>query len=247
MSRVFMHVGRPSRGGRDLARELGILRLRINSSRYRPREGDLIINWGGRPTYPVEYLNNPMAVGLASDKLRSLTVLSQNGVPVVPFTTSQAEAREWRETGSFVYSRTLLNASEGRGIVVTGPFEGEDVPYAPLYTKYIGRNTEYRVHVFREEVIDFAQKKKRRGEEADQMVKSHSNGWIFAREEVVILTEALEASIQAVSVLGLDFGAVDVLAGSNGSVYVLEVNTAPGLEGTTLRRYAEAFRGYLSE
>jgi glutathione synthase/RimK-type ligase-like ATP-grasp enzyme len=31
--------------------------------------------------------------------------------------------------------------------------------------------------------------------------------------------------------LGLDFGAVDVLLGRDGKFYVLECNTAPGVEG----------------
>jgi D-alanine-D-alanine ligase-like ATP-grasp enzyme len=43
--------------------------------------------------------------------------------------------------------------------------------------------------------------------------------------------------------LGLDFGAADVLFNARrNQAYVLEVNTAPGLEGQTVNDYAEAFK-----
>ena len=45
----------------------------------------------------------------------------------------------------------------------------------------------------------------------------------------------------AIKALGLDFGAVDIIYNeAEDQHYVLEVNTAPGLEGTTLQKYTEA-------
>ncbi|MNY63636.1 hypothetical protein D3C86_2006230 [compost metagenome] len=50
----------------------------------------------------------------------------------------------------------------------------------------------------------------------------------------------------AVNAIGLTFGAVDVIWNEyRHQAYVLEVNTAPGLTGTTLEKYAEAFRGLM--
>jgi D-alanine-D-alanine ligase-like ATP-grasp enzyme len=44
----------------------------------------------------------------------------------------------------------------------------------------------------------------------------------------------------------LDFGAVDVIWNEKeDKYYVLEVNTACGLEGTTLDKYVEQFRRYV--
>ena len=52
----------------------------------------------------------------------------------------------------------------------------------------------------------------------------------------------IEQSIAAVQHVGLDFGAVDIIYNQReDSSYVLEINTAPGLMGTTGERYAEAF------
>jgi glutathione synthase/RimK-type ligase-like ATP-grasp enzyme len=50
-----------------------------------------------------------------------------------------------------------------------------------------------------------------------------------------------EAAINACKALGLDFGAVDLIQDIKGNYYVLEINTAPGLEGATVANYAAAF------
>ncbi len=46
-----------------------------------------------------------------------------------------------------VFARTLVNATNGRGIVEYVVGDGEP-PVAPLYTAYIPKKAEYRVHVF---------------------------------------------------------------------------------------------------
>ncbi|WP_206690231.1 hypothetical protein, partial [Streptococcus pseudopneumoniae] len=58
-------------------------------------------------------------------------------------------------------ARKLLNSSEGKGIEI---FTLNDpVPSAPLYTQYIPKKKEYRVHVLNNVVIDIAEKRKRAG------------------------------------------------------------------------------------
>jgi glutathione synthase/RimK-type ligase-like ATP-grasp enzyme len=55
-------------------------------------------------------------------------------------------------------------------------------------------------------------------------------------------------SIKAVKALGLDFGAVDIatIKGTDGQeCCIYEVNTACGMQGTTLEKYTQAIRGYL--
>lgn len=52
---------------------------------------------------------------------------------------------------------------------------------------------------------------------------------------------ARKAAKQAVAALGLDFGAVDILVEEDGTPYVLEVNSAPGLGGSMPAVYAKTF------
>jgi glutathione synthase/RimK-type ligase-like ATP-grasp enzyme len=118
-----------------------------------------------------------------------------------------------------------------------------DVPDAPLYTKYEKRKREYRVHVWGNEVLDVTEKRKRRGVDADSRIRSWDNGWVFCREDVNYPPHVASVAVDAVHALGLDFGAVDV--GYNvlkERAFVFEVNTAPGLEGTTLEKFANKIK-----
>ena len=121
----------------------------------------------------------------------------------------------------------------------------EELVAAPLYTQGIEKDKEYRVHVFKGQVIDYQQKKQRIGVESDSTIRNHSTGWVYTRISVVLPEGVKEQAIKAVDALGLDFGAVDICTDLEGTPFVLEVNTAPGLEGTTLEKYIEAFKGLL--
>jgi D-alanine-D-alanine ligase-like ATP-grasp enzyme len=58
---------------------------------------------------------------------------------------------------------------------------------------------------------------------------------------VNVTQELKDIAIGSVNILGLNFGAVDVIYNEKeNKYYVLEVNTAPGLSGTTLEKYVDA-------
>lgn len=69
--------------------------------------------------------------------------------------------------------------------------------------------------------------------------------WIFENQGLKIPDSAKELAIGVVGAVGLDFGAVDIVLHNN-VPKVLEINSAPGMEGTTLERYFDAIRGYIS-
>ncbi len=94
------------------------------------------------------------------------------------------------------------------------------------------------------EVIHYAAKLRRRegvDEPADPWIRTHDRGWVYATQGVVPNEEAQTLAVSALGRLGLDFGAVDIAIGKLG-VAVLEVNSAPGLEGTTLEKYVNYFK-----
>ena len=115
---------------------------------------------------------------------------------------------------------------------------------APLYTQYKPKKHEYRVHVMNEEVIDVQKKALRRGSEGNNFqIRTHDNGYIYMRNAIRVPEDAKTYAIQAVDACGLDFGAVDIIWNEReNKSYVLEINTAPGLEGTTVEKYAETIR-----
>jgi len=238
-----------SKSAKALSEALGIKRIRHNG-RYVHRNGNRILNWGcgALPnviTNDNGFINSPRKVEIAGNKL--LAFRAMDGLVAIPeYTTSKAKVREWQQAGDRVVVRKLLRGSGGDGIVLLET--DDDIPNAPLYTRYVKKRDEYRVHVVDGQVIDFAKKMVREGSEGNNFqVRNFHNGWIFARGGAELPEDVLQQSFKAIAALGLDFGAVDV--GYNvreGKATVYEVNTAPGLEGATITSYATAFRRLLN-
>jgi len=207
---------------------------------------DLAINWGcAAPivgTFKV--LNNPQSVNNAVNKLRAFKIMKDAGIPVPDFTTSYKQAVEWIKEGYIVLSRSLLESHSGKGITVCKVIE--DLPtVSKVYVKYFPKKYEFRVHVFNGKVIDYVQKRKRNDInelEYDKYVRSYKNGWVFCRENAIVKESIKTLAVDAVKALGLDFGAVDIVMLGNGKARVLEVNTAPALENTTLESYVNAIK-----
>jgi glutathione synthase/RimK-type ligase-like ATP-grasp enzyme len=179
-----------------------------------------------------------MSVEIASSKIRSLTAMKERGVNVPEFTTDRETVQRWLSEDKRVLARTLDRASGGRGIILLS--SGESIPQARLYTLYIPKYDEYRVHVWGDQVLDIQQKRRRNGvDEINSQIRNASNGWVFCREGVNCPEQCVDQARRAVAALGLDFGAVDVGFTRRGNIAtVYEVNTAPGIEGTTLSVYA---------
>lgn len=225
-----------------------IKRIKRENSTYRGRVGDFIFNWGSSDPRRIQLThriyNEPEAVAIAANKLFTFDRLTEAGLSNnIPFyTTATEEAKEWASDG-IVYCRTIVRGSQGNGIVVaTHPSQ---VPQAPLYTLKVNRRREMRVHVMNGKVITFAQKKRLnpveledRGLTLGNDVRNSSNGWVFARDGVTLPESAAIAAVEATRALGLDFAAVD-LAITVGAPKIFELNTAPGLEGTTLQCYVD--------
>lgn len=233
-----------SKGCKNIASHLGVLRTTQHQVR-KHGDFDLIINWGNSERrFNGRYINQPEAVALACDKRASLECLEKAGVPVPMWTTSRDCAQEWWDGGMLVVARTLLRAHSGRGIVLASSDNGTPLPNAPLYTVYNKKADEYRVHVVAGQVIDVQQKRKRRevdNDDVNYQIRNARNGWVFCRGEVDCPDSVVRAGIDAVTAMGLDFGAVDI--GYNArkeEPCVYEVNTAPGVEGSTLDRYKSA-------
>jgi len=234
---------------RKIAEALGVKRIFVTKNTYVPKESHVVINWGSHKIYPnVVYVNHPKNVSIAANKLSSFCEFKEHGVPTVGWTTSKKEAKKAQDSGVTVLARTLLNASEGKGIVVCEP--GTPLPDAPLYTFYKKKKKEFRVHVCDGEAIDVQQKRKRKEYtgKTNPWVRSYRYGWVFCRKDIEEPAELRSVAVAAVKALNLDFGAVDVIWNANeDKCYVLEVNTAPGIEGSSTEIYKKALTAYLQK
>lgn len=249
-----------SESAKELSGLLGVKRLKLQGGLYNPQQGHVILNWGSgaAPSWmakatnrAVKFLNKPEKVSIAGNKLSTLKILKDANVSVPEFTTDQNVAARWVRNGFTVVERHSLRGNSGEGIRIVNTTDDSvenNITAAPLYTKFVPKTKEFRVHVFRGEIIDYVQKKKVRTEARDEnfnkYVSSIHQGWVFSRTDIDVLDSVKNIALKAVSALGLDFGAVDIIF-YDGRPFVLEVNTAPGLSGTTLVKYANALRHYM--
>lgn len=252
MTPIFFPYHMRNSASRVLARRLNDTWRVYPDRNYRHRDDHLVINWGNG-SLPRWYepnrkwLNHPEYVSRAINKKTAFQRFNAADIPCPEWTVTPEVAQAWHREGHFVVGRQSTTSFGGRGIVLYDPKEPFDsLPPCRLYTKHLRHKDEYRVHVFRGKVIDFQKKKKRRETDVDYKIRSWDNGWVFCREGVTLPDEVADVAIDAVMALGLDFGGVDVAHRVKEDVgYVLEVNTAPGIEGTTLLSYQWAIEDAL--
>lgn len=211
-----------------------VLRVRKDSVRYKRRTSDKIIAWGPTAPCPHTDAQQEIAKKNASDKLLAFQAFWEYNVRTPEWTTSKETAIGWNKD---YMARTLLRSHSGKGIVMV--MAGQEPPNARLYVQYKKKKHEYRVHVFQGEVIDVTQKKRKAGFEGrDNQIRNHHNGWVYCREGIQEPNDLRQLALDACNALGLHSGAVDIIWNEKENLsYVLEVNTAPGIQGTTCKKY----------
>lgn len=173
------------------------------------------------------------------DKITQFAGFHRANVSAPAYATSLENAKNL-DTKTIVV-RALIDSSEGRGISIVP--RTELTQQAPLYTEYIPKKKEYRVHVLDGKVIDVQEKRHKRGGEAEReyQVRNTANGYVFCRDSVTAPSDCNTCALAAVGALGRTYGAVDIIWNEKrNKCYVLEVNSRPGMEGTTVKKYATA-------
>lgn len=214
------------------------------------------INWGSGnipgwvSTSSDTILNSQSAVNICRNKLKFFEAVKDKArVPEI-LTNLEAALTLVRE-GKVVMGRKATGSC-GTDIVFYED-NADDFAKSEFWSVYKKKKHEFRVHIFRGKVISLQQKALRTSDpegnplptnDIDFRIRNHRNGFVFKRNEINVpddvITQA-QAAFKAIS--GLDFGAVDVIYNEyENKAYVLEINTAPGLEGTTLEDYVSAFR-----
>lgn len=266
MTSVRILTNAVSEGANELTnrlRELGVnvIRVRDVAGKVVTRPRVLTVKWGcfQRQTQVPQgtrVLNN-LAGQTVLNKLLCFQALQTAGVPIPAFTADMAVANGWLSANERIYERHTLSGSGGDGIrVVRQGTANAQLQRAPLYTKgMLGKRREYRIHVFNVDGVQqiFVQQKMRRQGYTDNSsfsndVRNLDGGWVFAHNEIQPpRTVTVDAAVAAVTALGINFGGVDLIemdAVAGGSV-VLEVNSAPGLQGATAGFYAQSIQSVI--
>ncbi len=243
-----VYCDRSSTSAARLAQALGWARIRDGEGLAR-RQREAVINWGSTtlPNLDEVTVYNP-AVTVANAISKQMSYAKWEGQPwALPLITAPEEGC------SYLLRRDGLSGGRGIGLWTSGflpPNMSEHDFLVPLFRK----THEFRVHVAFGRALGISQKRARRLFPVNRVIRSHDNGWIFSYNNLILIEEdkarIMSAAVDAVFLLGLDFGAADVLAKLTQdtprrvkSFKICEINTAPGLEQTTLRLYAQAFVG----
>jgi len=177
---------------------------------------DLVVNWGpsGLATNSLNYTEN-------SNKMQQLIMLASAGIPCPEVFDTPAPDRLGRSFRHQCASDLI------RG-------NGQD-----YYTQKLPFVRECRIHVFRGKSIHAGMKVPRDGS-AHPWIRSSASGWKPDYGQASrIKQDRRDLAKKAVAALGLDFGAVDIGILKDGRAAVIEVNTAPGLDGSTVEAYAK--------
>lgn len=178
-----------------------------------------------------------LAIKRSRDKLRSLQILSKNGVdmPRTVFASNKSSAKDVIElSGGAPLVLKILEGTQGVGVVlvdsekaaksVLDAFYGMDVNL--LVQEYIEEagGSDIRVLIVGGEVVGAM---KRQGAEGDFRSNLHQGGSASAHK---LSRKEKAMALAAAKAMGLGVCGVDMIPSKRGPL-VMEVNSSPGLEG----------------
>jgi ribosomal protein S6--L-glutamate ligase len=182
-------------------------------------------------------VNESQAISRSRDKLRSLQLLSRQGVglPVTGFAHSTHATEELIEmVGGAPLVVKLLESTQGKGVVLAETRKAAESTIEAfrslksrfLVQEYIreASGTDVRCFVVGDTIVASML---RTGKEGEFRSNIHRGG---RGEEVDLTDEEAATALEAARTMDLDVAGVDLLRSDRGPL-VMEVNSSPGLEG----------------
>lgn len=208
----------------NLLREQGI-RMELGSTPTG------IVCWGQGARESVPTLNGNAG---QHDKLAQFRLLREGGVRVPEFIQPGSGFTPNPNMTGVWFGRQLRHhgGSDITLVLQSEDFAARVASGSQFFTKFIPSTAEYRVWIYRRKHLGTYVKVLAHPEQYRGIGRNYDNGFSFNLvDSASVPRVAVDMAAQAVTSLGLDFGAVDMLLGKDGQYYVLEVNTAPGVEG----------------
>lgn len=225
-----------------IARELG---CRCSYS-FVPKRKHFLINYGS--TYPYSNLNGH----IITNKIRAQIQLEEHGISMPKI---YLKGDEIPDSAFPVLARKQIH-SRGKDIIYIRNREdlqhlndeeyGQDYSLYDYLVEYINKSAEYRVHILKNPFdghiyTAMVNVKIKKDVNADPIVRNKDNGWKQISYENQFYEQLLYIGQDCINILGYDFGAVDIIRKKE-RLYVLEVNSAPGLEPRKLQVYSQYFK-----
>jgi hypothetical protein len=228
-------VSSGARALRDALVGLGTQARLLRRPRPTLAEDDLVVIWGHEWPLSDPWQGRFLNFARPGGKLTQFRTLHAAGVQVPEF-RSPGDIPDESETW-------LPRSSHHTG--------GADLLNPPaivdMWVRFMTFEREFRIHTWRIPSGDYVSARVGLKVPAEDhpsphpWVRSYDAGWRLSygkRAQDAIRQNVRDAASASVRALGLDFGAVDIGVRPGGHPIVLEVNRAPGMEGTTPEVYA---------
>ena len=245
-----------------------VYRKLLNNTYPKPNRNTTFIKWGNVPLSSESFQNQENVLGLNMTNLSWCTnkrsffekVSGIVKTPTVFYSTGQAltylnslNPNNVDTPAPILVERRILSGTNGDGIVLCSKAEHIS-EIGKLWTVYVKKHSEYRCHIVRGTTsvpaMFWQQKKLRKNVEKDIpnrfQIRNWKNGWVYSTQDITIpnkVREIAESFYNTFMANGdLDFIALDIIYNKqNNLAYLLEGNTAPGIEGSTAAFYSSAF------
>lgn len=232
-----------SESAKLLAERLGAKRIKLQNSTYEYNpDKHIVINWGNT-NCPYPALNPGNILKNTIDKLSFFRLLVSQGL-LYSVPAYWTHPHDIPDDAFPVLCRTTTTGRDGAGIVVAK--SREELVNAQLYTRLYEAAAEFRVTVFKGHgVTDVQAKQKRAGVEClSEIIKTYANGWGFVRRNPEQFPGLVAFAENLLEYTGMDFAGFDIMY-VDGKYIVLEANSAMGLEGQALEKFAAAVEEYV--
>jgi len=221
----------------------------LNNVSYTP---EIVIRWGCTTTFNsnIEY-NNAEAISKASNKPLARKIFKKNNIPIPATYTIEdlkytipdipligRKKRHWGGKNLY-FCETDLD-------IINAITKG-----AVYFSEFYQKTKEYRVHVAHGKCLIVYEKTASDENEIAWNLQVDDENTFKAIRWSEINPEIAKLGIDSINILGLDYGAVDILAEPSNEhehkAVVSEVNTAPKLKEYGATRYAEYFDWLLNK
>jgi hypothetical protein len=183
----------------------------------------------------------------SSDKLFSFEAFGKAGIPH-PRVIPEKAIREGSVEVPLEFLGRKNNSFAGRGIVRYSLESWKKAKRAPgwkphdFYVEFLPFKSEHRIHIFLGNDICHLNKQVKLGDTNFIHTLEQGSPLIIGAIDHPQKNKMVKLAVQAITAIGLQFGAVDIFVDIYDNIYVLEVNSDPGMPGIIGYLYAEEIR-----
>lgn len=184
--------------------------------------------------------------GNGVNKLKQYEFFREHELPHPEWTLDPKVAKAWVKEGHTVLARKRIKGQTGAGIIVVKDLSEFPTEEIKVFTKYIKKKREFRVNCFQHKVMNIREKKRQAGATGDTYIRNTANG--YTTTHCGPMSPALRARIEdlaskACAVSPSDFIGVDICYNEfKDLVFVLEVNSGPSIEGSSIQDFVKAMQ-----